>query len=81
MSWPKTGTTYYHAQLGLPEKGRQSVCYLMNSTYPTTHLTKANNIHVVVLCVLNLDKFYTKYIETITGYSKVLEYYSLPFKV
>ena len=61
MSWPKTGTTFYHAQLGLPEKGRQSVCYLMNSTYPTTHLTKANNIHVVVLFVLKLDKFYTKY--------------------
>ena len=56
-----TGTIFYHAQLGLPEKGRQSVCYLMNSTYPTTHLTKANNIHVVVLFVLKLDKFYTKY--------------------
>ena len=22
MPWPKTGTTQYHAQLGLPDKGR-----------------------------------------------------------
>ena len=22
MPWPKTGTTHYHAQLGLPAKGR-----------------------------------------------------------
>ncbi len=22
MPWPKTGATHYHAQLGLPEKGR-----------------------------------------------------------
>ena len=22
MPWPKTGTTHYHAQLGLPDKGR-----------------------------------------------------------
>ena len=21
MPWPKTGATYYHAQLGLPDKG------------------------------------------------------------
>ena len=21
LSWPKTGTTHYHAQLGLPDKG------------------------------------------------------------
>ena len=24
MPWPKTGTTHYHEQLGLPDKGRQS---------------------------------------------------------
>ena len=32
MSWPKTGTNYYHAQLGHPDKGRaiksMVVCYL-----------------------------------------------------
>ncbi len=22
MPWPQTGTTHYHAQLGLPDKGR-----------------------------------------------------------
>ena len=33
MSWPKTGATYYHAKLGLPDKGRAIkglvVCYSM----------------------------------------------------
>ncbi len=33
MPWPQTGAAHYHAQLGLPEKGRAIkgfvVCYCM----------------------------------------------------
>ena len=33
MPWPQTGTTHYHAQFGLPDKGRAIkgliVCYLV----------------------------------------------------
>ncbi len=33
MTWPQTGATHYHAQLGLPDKGRANkglvVCYIV----------------------------------------------------
>ena len=33
MPWPQTGATQYHAQLGLPDKGRATkewvVCYVV----------------------------------------------------
>ena len=40
MTWPKTGTTHYHAQLGLQGKGRAIkvlvVCYIvwLDPSYP-----------------------------------------------
>ena len=38
MTWPKTGATHYHAQVGLPEKGRAIkvlvVCYLLRAHEP-----------------------------------------------
>ncbi len=33
MPWPKTGATHYHAQLGLPDKGRAIIVLVVCNSW------------------------------------------------
>ena len=44
MHWPKTGATHYHAQLGLPDKGRAIKGLVVCYSWDLRHLDKLNGL-------------------------------------
>ncbi len=44
MPWPKTGTNQYHAQLGLPDKGRAIKELLVCNNWDLETLDKLNGL-------------------------------------
>ena len=44
MPWPKTGATQYHAQLGLPDKGRAIKVLVVCNDWDLEHLLLPNGL-------------------------------------
>ena len=53
MTWPKTGATHYHAQLGIPDKGRAIKELVVSGKFSHTSLVQfGQEKHQIILnCV------------------------------